>query len=131
MRATVTFLQILVRLCFLVNLVLGIGFWTGHWFSAIPWHMAIGIILVIGLWCTSLIAAATHAPAGLVVAGLLWGVIVIAFGMTQMRLLPGSAHWVIQVLHLLVAMGAIALNERMARFVLAVSPVQTQRSSAS
>jgi len=118
MRTVIIILQMLVRLCFLVLLGLGIAFWTGHALSLIPAHMIVGIVLVASLWITSIIGAVARAPLGLVATGLLWGVITAAFGMTQMSLLPGSAHWVIQVAHLLVGMGAIGLNERISRSVL-------------
>ena len=118
MKTTITVMLILVRLCFLVLLVLGIVFWTGHGLSLIPLHMIVGIVLVLGLWVTSLLAAAARAPLGLALTGLLWGVITIAFGIKQMELLPGPSHWIIQVVHLLVGMGAIALNERLARLTL-------------
>jgi hypothetical protein len=36
-------------------------------------------------------------------------------GLTQTQLLPGSAHWLIQVLHLLVGLGAISLAETLGR----------------
>jgi hypothetical protein len=114
MNTIVTILQMLVRLCFVVLLVLGIMFWTGHGLSYIPLHMIVGIVLVGSLWLTSIIAATVRAPIGLVIVGLVWGVIVVGLGMKQMALLPGSSHWVIQVLHLLVGMGAIGLNERLA-----------------
>jgi len=115
MKTTIAVLQNLVRLCFLILLALGIAFWTGHWFALMPLHMSVGILLVLGLWSTSILAATARVPAGLVIAGIVWGVIVIAFGMKQMTLLTGSAHWVVQAGHLLVGMAAIGLNERLAR----------------
>jgi hypothetical protein len=114
MNTVITILQMLVRLCFVVLLVLGIAFWTGHGLKYIPLHMIVGIALVVSLWLTSIIAATVRAPVGLVIAGLVWGVIVVGLGIKQMELLPGSAHWIIQMLHLLVGMGAIGLNERLA-----------------
>jgi uncharacterized membrane protein len=40
-----------------------------------------------------------------------WGLIVLGLGLTQTNLLLNSAHWVIQVLHLLVGLIAIGLGE--------------------
>lgn len=113
MKAAIRVLQILVRLCFLVLIVLGIMFWTGHALNLIQLHMTLGIVLVLALWLTSILAAVARAPLGMVAAGLIWGVIVLVLGMTQMRLLPGSMHWIVQVTHLLIGMGAIGLNERL------------------
>jgi hypothetical protein len=115
MRTAVTAIQMIVRLCFLILLILGILFWTGHALNLIQVHMTVGIILVLGLWITSIIAAITRAaPAGMVAAGLIWGFVVIALGMSQFNMLPGPTHWIVQVTHLLVGMAAIALNERLA-----------------
>ena len=116
MKTVITILQMLVRLCFVVLLVLGITFWTGRGLSLIPLHMGVGYLLVLSLWLTSIIAATVRAPIGLVIVGLIWGLIVVAIGVMQMTLLPGSSHWVVQVTHLLVGMAAIALNERLAGF---------------
>jgi hypothetical protein len=39
------------------------------------------------------------------------GLVVLVLGMTQTSLLPGSSHWVIQVLHLLIGMAAVGSGE--------------------
>jgi len=39
-------------------------------------------------------------------------------GLAQDRLLPGSAHWLIQVLHLLVGLAAIGQGEALAARIL-------------
>src|SRR4029077_7425301 len=115
MKATATFLQMLVRILFAIQLVAGIAFWTGHALNLIPAHMLLGIAIVVCLWISAIVAAVSRVPAGIVVAAIVWGAVVIALGMTQGTLLPGSAHWVIQVLHLLLGFGAIGLNERLSR----------------
>ena len=63
----VTFLQWIVRLCALGLVILGIGFWTGHWFSLVPLHMTLGLILVLCFWITALLAVPARAPVGMVV----------------------------------------------------------------
>jgi hypothetical protein len=108
-------LVMVVRLCFLVLLVLGIGFWTGRWSALIPLHMIVGVVLVLSLWTTAGVAAAVRVSTGFVAAAFVWGLIVIALGVTQTQILPGGAHWVIQALHLLVGMVAIGMNEGLAR----------------
>jgi hypothetical protein len=110
-------LVILVRIMFVIQLVLGISFWTGHAYNLIGAHMLLGIAIVVCLWISSVVAAIVRAPAGIVVTGFVWGAIVVALGMTQADLVPGAAHWTIQVLHLLVGFGAIGLNERLNRLV--------------
>jgi hypothetical protein len=118
MKTLVTILQMLVRLCFVVLLGLGIAFWTGHGLSLIPIHMGVGYVLVLSLWTTSIIAAIVRAPIGSVIAGFVWGLIVVWLGTQQMSLLPGPLHWLIQTAHLLVGMAAIGLNERLAQLAL-------------
>ena len=54
-----------------------------------------------------------------VIMAVLWGFIVLVLGMTQTQIFPGSAHWVVRVIHLLVGVGAIAQGERLARAIAA------------
>jgi ABC-type multidrug transport system permease subunit len=50
-------------------------------------------------------------PTGLAAGVAVLGLIALVFGMIQPGLLPGSAHWIIQVLHLLIGMAAVASGE--------------------
>ena len=115
MEATTTVLLVLVRILFLIQVVLGISFWTGHELNLIGMHMLLGLALVGCLWASAIVAAVARVQLGIIIAGLVVGAIVIALGLTQTTLLPGAAHWTIQVLHLLVGAGAIGLNERLNR----------------
>jgi len=78
-------------------------------------HMTIGIVLVIGLWTMCLLAAVSRVPAALPVIGLVLGLFVVWLGLNQTHLVTGGAHWLIQVLHLLVGVGAIGFSEMLAR----------------
>jgi hypothetical protein len=49
----------------------------------------------------------TTQAAGVIILGL----IALVFGMVQTSLLPGSSHWIIQILHLLIGMAAVASGE--------------------
>jgi uncharacterized membrane protein len=114
MRTATTVIQILIRLLGLIMIVLGLLFWTGHALNFIGLHMLLGIVLVLLLWAQAILAARGGGSLGLVALAIAWGLIVVALGMTRNRLLPGDAHWVIKVLHLLVGMGAIGIAERLA-----------------
>jgi uncharacterized membrane protein len=103
--------QMVVRLAGLILIVLGILFWTGHADTLVGVHTIIGIVLVLSLWVLAALANQSGAPAGLVAAAVTWGLVTIILGLTQERLLTGNAHWVIQVVHLLVGLGAIGLAE--------------------
>ncbi|HZU15878.1 MAG TPA: hypothetical protein VFD01_04630 [Candidatus Dormibacteraeota bacterium] len=107
--------QPLVGIVGLAMVVLGILFWTGHALTLVPVHLLLGLLLVLLLWALALLGAATGAnPIQVGVTGL-WGLLMPIFGLTQDALLVGAVHVVIQVLHLLVGLTAIALAQRLAR----------------
>jgi hypothetical protein len=127
MKVAIIALQWLIRLLAVVQLTLGGLFWTGNAFAFIPLHMLSGLLLVIGLWAQAGIKlrAGVHFALPALAAG--WGVLVIALGMRQFSILPGDLHWIIQVVHLVVGLGAIAQAENLARRALA----RTARSRES
>jgi len=114
MRRATTTAQMLVRASFVVQLVLGGLFWTGNALDLVPLHQIIGFLLVFGLWTLAGLAARAGVRPPLVALAAVWGLIVPILGLTQTRLLVGSAHWVIEVLHLLVGLGAIGQAEGLA-----------------
>ena len=114
MKIATTVLQTLVRLAGLTLIVLGVLFWTGHALTLIPVHMLVGFVLVLSLWALAILAARAGVHPAFVALAIVWGLIVPILGLTQQRLLPGDAHWVIQVLHLLVGLGAIGQAEGLA-----------------
>ena len=107
--------QMLVRAAGVVQLILGVLFWTGNAEGLVPLHMLVGFVLVLGLLVLAVLAARAGAPAGLVAVAGFWVLLTPLLGLTQTSLLPGSAHWVVQVLHLLVGVAAIGLAEQLAR----------------
>ena len=114
MKIATTVFQTLVRLSGLILISLGVLFWTGHALTLIPMHMLVGFVLVLSLWALAVLAARAGVHPGLVILAVLWGGLVPVLGLTQDRLLPGDAHWMIQVLHLLVGLGAIGQAEGLA-----------------
>ena len=106
-------LLVFMRAAMAVQVIVGIGFWTGHWAGLVNVHMAIGALFVIALWVIAGIAAAHRRPGGLVAFGFVWGVIVLALGMTQQSILVGSLHWIIRVLHLAIGIAAMPIAERL------------------
>src|SRR5690348_6216321 len=114
MKGTTVVAQMLVRISGLILIVLGVLFWTGSALSLIPLHMLLGLVLVLALWVLAGVAARAGVSAGFVALAIVWGLIVLALGMAQTKLMPGSAHWVIRVLHLLVGLAAMGLAERLA-----------------
>jgi hypothetical protein len=115
MQIATTIVNMLLRLAGLIAIVLGLLFWTGNALPLIPIHMLVGIIVVLALWTLAILAFRAGVNPGLVALAIVWGLIVLILGMTQNGLLPGSWHWVIQVLHLLLGLGAIGQGEGLAR----------------
>jgi hypothetical protein len=113
-KAVVVSLQWLIRLLAVVQLTLGILFWTGNAYSFVQLHMFSGILLVLALWIQAGIAARAGIGFGLPAAAFVWGIVVVALGMTQDSLLTGDLHWLIKVIHLLVGLGAVGQAEALA-----------------
>jgi hypothetical protein len=104
----------LVRTFGVIQLVLGGLFWTGNALDLVPLHMLVGFLLVLGLWTLAALAARAGVRPALAALAAVWGLIVPILGLNQDQLLVGSAHWVIEVLHLLVGLGAIGQAEGLA-----------------
>lgn len=114
MKTAATALRIFVGLDGLILIALGLLFWTDNADPLIPVHMLLGIALVLALWVLAVLAAVASVNLGLVALAFVWGLVVPALGLTQTRMVPGGAHWIIQVLHLLVGIIAIALAQVLA-----------------
>jgi hypothetical protein len=104
----------LLRVLVAVQLVVGIALWTGHGYSMVGMHMAIGIVFVVLLWSIAIIALVKRQRMGLGLLALVWGVIIVAVGMTQQRVLPGDLHWIVRVLHLVISVAAMPIAEKLA-----------------
>jgi hypothetical protein len=107
----VTIAQMTVRVAGVLLVLIGLFIWTGHGDQIIPWHELIGFVLVLGLWTLAYSAARAGVTMGMVVLGFGWGLLAPALGLTQVNLLTGDLHWIIQVIHLLVGLGAIGIAE--------------------
>lgn len=111
MRSATVAAQMLVRLFGVVLLILGVMFWAGAARGLIPLHMLLGVLLVLALWVLAGIGARARVGTGLVVLAFLWGIVLPVVGMGQSAWLPGAAHWIIQVLHLVIGLVAMAFAE--------------------
>jgi hypothetical protein len=114
MRSAITALLMGIRAVWLVQIALGLAFWTGNLLGLVDVHQLLGILLVLALWTLAVLAYRAGVPAGVVAVAAVYGVIVAIVGLTQRELLPGSAHWVIEVIHLLLGIGLIGLAESLA-----------------
>ncbi len=111
---TITGIQMGIRVLGVLQLVLGILFWTGNALGLVDLHQLIGILLVLALWTQAALAHRAGVPGGLVGGAVVLGLIVPIVGLTQREIFPGSAHWVIQVVHLLLGLGLLAMAENLA-----------------
>ena len=107
-----TIAVMVLRIAVIATLVLGIIFWTSNADNLIPIHMLLGIIVVLSLWAIGLTQGFMKGGSfGLAAATFILGLIIAIVGLYQQYWLPGSAHWIIQDIHLLLGLSAIALGE--------------------
>jgi hypothetical protein len=114
MRNSVNIALGLVRILGTVMIVLGLLFWTGNALELIPVHMLVEVAAVLFLWALAGLAARAGVGAQLVGLALARGLVVPALGLAQDQILLGPAHWIIQLLHLLVGLAALALAHALA-----------------
>lgn len=122
MRTVATVAQWLVRVTGLIQIVLGLLFWTGNQLTLVPVHMLVGLILVLSLWTVAFVAARSGVQPGFVAVAFLWGLVVPILGVEQTQILVGGAHWLVQVLHLLVGLVAIGMAEGLGRRIRETAP---------
>jgi hypothetical protein len=106
---------IVLRVLAAVQITLGIAFWTGHWYSLVNLHRMGGVLFVVTFWVIALMALRAKRRVGLAAFALAWGIVIAGLGFMQQRLLIGDLHWIVRVLHLVIAVCAMPLAERLAR----------------
>jgi hypothetical protein len=106
-----------LRIGFLLALLFGLGFWTGiiPANGLVVIHMLLGLIVVAALWGLGLLQAVRGGSLGLTAGTFVYGLIVAIYGLTQ-RNLWAAVHnaggiTTLQILHLLLGIGAIGLGE--------------------
>src|SRR5258708_13001900 len=106
----------ILRLGVVGAMMFGILFWLNIATNLITVHMLIGIIVVLSLWIIGLVQGFMKGGS-LPFAGLTFvvGLALAIVGLYQQQWLIGPAHWVIQVIHLLLGLSAIALAEMIVR----------------
>lgn len=118
---TLNIALMVLRLGVLIELVLGILFWTNvinpDTSRLVLVHILLGLIVVVSLWIIGLAQGFMRASndVGLVLLTFIVGLVIALFGLFQTRIIPDSpAHWVIQVIHLVLGLSAIATGEMVA-----------------
>ncbi len=105
--------SMLVRITWLVNILLGIGLWTGKFDAVKEVHITFGVAMVIALWWITALHVRSQGWGALPILAILDGLALYLLGITQESLLTTGPHWIVQVLHLALALVAIALSEIM------------------
>ncbi|HYN48035.1 MAG TPA: hypothetical protein VER83_04165 [Candidatus Nanopelagicales bacterium] len=100
-----------VRVTGLVMIVLGLLIWADVGSGLASIHSLIGIVLVVALATAAALALRAGARPILPAIAIAWGLLTIAFGMTQATILAGDQHFIVEVAHLLVGLVAIGLGE--------------------
>ena len=114
MNRAVTVVHMTIRISGLLLVLLGLAIWTGRADQVIPVHEFLGFVLVLSLWTLSFFAARAGVPMQWVVLAVGWGLVAPILGLTQQGLVTGDWHWTIQILHLLIGLGAIGQGENLA-----------------
>ena len=109
----VTITQWVLRVSALLALILGILFWTGSAPDAlIPVHIVLGVLVTISLWVLGFVfGRARGGNWGLASVAIVWGILVIGVGGSQIGQDPSTA---IKIIHLLIGLVAIGIGEMVA-----------------
>jgi hypothetical protein len=97
--------QSAMRVIFLLNLVLGVFFWTGNADSLQIVHMLLGIVFVALLFFAGALQAMAGGPIGLMGGTFAIGLLLAIIGFVQ-----DDTGW-LKIVHVLVAIAAIGLAE--------------------
>ena len=108
-------LDYLARIAGVLALILGLALWSGRLYALVDLHMALGVAVVLGLWGLAVLALRRGVSPGLAVGAAIWGLATLALGLGQTRILLGDLRWIVQVVHLLLGLGAIAVAAALAR----------------
>lgn len=111
MRPLVLVLQMIIRVLWVLNIVLGILFVTGNLDQLVMLHETFGILIAISLLILSILAMIRARAVVLGAAGIVIAILLPVVGMGQLDVVGGSAHLTVEVIHVLVALAAIALAE--------------------
>ena len=106
---TARILQIIVGLAGLCALVFGLVIWIAN-IDLTDIHMLFGLLVTLGLVVMSIIALASRGLRIWGLVGIVYAVILLIFGEVQSNILADNLHWLIQALHTLIGIGAIALT---------------------
>lgn len=107
-------LRIATRATAVALLLVGLPVWAGQ---PGPWrglHLALGAVLAAVLLTLGGVAVRATRRAGPLLVAVAWTALLVGYGLAHGRLWPGGAHWVAQLLHVLIGLATIGVAERVA-----------------
>jgi len=131
MQMAAVVMRWIVRIGGLIQIALGLTFWTQRGLSLIPIHMMIGLLVALGLATLGILAWRSGGSAVRAVVAILWALALPVFGFAHIGLLPGKWHWVIRVLHLAIGIGALGFADRLAEQALSTARIPATRAPAA
>lgn len=102
------------RITGLGALLLGVFLSQGRLTGTLRLHMTLGALVAVYLAMLSLAAGFARVRPPMALVGLLWAAATVYVGLKQNVMMQGSSHWVIEVVHVLLGVGAIGLVEMLA-----------------
>jgi hypothetical protein len=115
MALSTAILRWVTRLAFLLGLLLGIVLWLGHGYTLLRLHMWLGFIVAFALLAIVILSLLARVRPVLPVTALLWAIALPVIGIAQLHMMPGANHWIIQVIHLILGLGAVGFGEALAK----------------
>jgi len=103
-------LRWVARLDFLAALILGITLWTGS-AGSLKIHILTGFVMTITLLLIGMLGFFSRIKPVLPLIAIGWAILLPYIGFAQLKLLPGASHIVIQVVHLVIGIGALGVVE--------------------
>jgi len=103
-----------IRIAWLAALVLGLLIWSGRLPVALNPHMILGGLVALGLAILALNAFLARVRKPLAIVSLIWAAVTVYVGVMQNQWMPGSSHWMVETVHLLLGVGAIGMAEALA-----------------
>ena len=100
-----------IRIMGMLLLILGMLFWTGRALALVHLHMLMGFLLVCCSWFLGKLLIRAKVHQGLAMVNIVWGALLLAVGIAQLFWTPGGERWIIQTVHAVMGLGALALAE--------------------
>lgn len=107
-------LQWVARIAWVGAILLGMSFWTGRPIAPLSVHMTCGGLVALALAILAILAITHRVRVPVAVVAVLWAIATVAVGTMQDWWVGAGSHVLIEVVHLILGIGAIGLAEMLA-----------------